>query len=144
MTSATWSPETEAPPAPEEEAQPRDQAESEARRAAENGPTTRLIEELIQRVGGEAGAKAVFSDPIVRGDLTVVPVSRVRWGLGGGSGSGPKDPEGQPTGSGSGGFGGVTAEPVGYLEIGPSGATFKAIPHLPDRRARAASRLSPG
>jgi uncharacterized spore protein YtfJ len=139
MTSAPWSLETEASPATdeaahttnEEEARPAAEAESDARRAAENGKTTRLLEELIQRVGGEAGAKAVFSEPIERSNLTVVPVARVRWGVGGGSGTGAMGPKGQPTGSGSGGAGGVTADPVGYLEIGSSGARFRAIPQLP-------------
>lgn len=129
MTSATWSPETEAGPAAEEEA--RSASEQEARDAVENGKATRLIEELIERVGGAAGAKAVFSDAIERGDLTVVPVSRVKWGVGAGTGTGPMDRDQQPTGSGSGGGGGVTADPVGYLEIGPSGATYRTIPQLP-------------
>jgi uncharacterized spore protein YtfJ len=106
-------------------------AEEAARHAAGNGKGTEVLERLIERVGGETGAKAVFSEPIQRGDLVVVPVARIRWGVGAGSGSGPVDRERQPTGSGSGGAGGATADPVGYLEIGPSGASFRAIPQLP-------------
>jgi len=51
----------------------------------------------------------------------VIPVARVRWGLGGGGGAGAE-------GSGSGGGGGVAADPIGYIEVTPAGATFRPIP----------------
>jgi uncharacterized spore protein YtfJ len=86
----------------------------------------------------------VFSQPIERNGLTVVPVARVRWGVGGGSGSGPTDREGKPTGSGAGGVGGVTADPVGYLEVGGDGARFRAIPHLPSAAFVLASGITAG
>jgi uncharacterized spore protein YtfJ len=54
--------------------------------------------------------------------VTVVPVARVRWGVGGGGGKSETD-----RASGSGGGGGVTADPVGYLEIRPTGAQFQPI-----------------
>jgi uncharacterized spore protein YtfJ len=74
----------------------------------------------------------VFGEPIKRGETTVVPVARVRWAVGGGSGSAIGGPEETVTGGGSGGGGGMTAEPIGYLEIGPSGAMFEPIgPRFP-------------
>jgi uncharacterized spore protein YtfJ len=105
--------------------------QSDARAQAEHaahGPQDQILEKLAERVGGKASVKAVFGDPIVRNGKSVVPVAKVRWGFGGGSGTGPVDESaGAPTGSGTGAGGGVTAEPIGYLEIGEEGAVFKPI-----------------
>lgn len=75
-------------------------AEGEAQHAAENDLASRLLERLADQVGGKAGAKAVFGDSVERDGITVIPVARVRWGVGAGGGAGPE-------GSGSGGGGGV-------------------------------------
>ncbi len=102
-------------------------AMQDARHAAEGGLTERFLGNLADRIGARAGVETVFGEPIQRGELTVVPVARMRWFFGGGSGSGA-DPTGTgATGSGSGGGGGVAADPVGHLEIRPSGATFQPI-----------------
>lgn len=98
----------------------------EARQAAKAGPANQFVERLAERIGGHANVRAVFGEPIERGDLVVVPVARVRWGVGGGAGSG-ESAGGSDSGSGSGGGGGVAADPVGYLEIRPTGATFQPI-----------------
>lgn len=97
----------------------------EARQAAEGGPGERFLEGVAERIGARASVTAVFGEPIDRGDLTVIPVARVRWGFGGGSGEGGD--EVGATGSGSGGGGGVAADAIGYVEIGPAGATFRPI-----------------
>jgi uncharacterized spore protein YtfJ len=95
----------------------------EAKKAAEGGADG-LLERLASRVGLNARASAVFGEPVERGDLTVIPVAKVRAGFGGGTGSMPSsDGEGE----GSGGGGGFTASPLGFIEIGPSGATFRRI-----------------
>ncbi|MBA2382956.1 MAG: sporulation protein [Chloroflexi bacterium] len=96
-------------------------AEDEARHAAENDLVSRLLEGLAFKVGGQAGAQAVFGDSVERDGITVIPVARVRWGVGGGGGAGPE-------GSGSGGGGGVAADPIGYIEVTSSGAIFRPIP----------------
>jgi uncharacterized spore protein YtfJ len=103
-------------------------AREEARRAAEGSPMDRLLARLMDRTGGSIGVQTSFGEPIQRGELTVVPVARVRWFFGGGGGSGPSEDstaEGTTTGTGAGGGAGVT--PIGFVEIGPSGATFKPI-----------------
>ena len=116
----------------------------EARRAGGGGPIDSFVERMAERLSGKASVSAVFGEPIERDGLTIIPVARVRWVFGGGAGSGPiavgpgkdvtepSEPIGgeQPTptmSSGSGGGGGVTADPVGYLEIGPDGASFVSI-----------------
>jgi uncharacterized spore protein YtfJ len=106
-------------------------ATAEAEKAATGAPGDAILEKLVEKVGGRASVKAVFGDPIERGGKTIVPVAKVRWGFGGGAGSGTAPAEGDATGtasgSGSGAGGGVTAEPIGYLEIDEAGAAFKPI-----------------
>lgn len=98
-------------------------ATAEAKRAAQGGPLDRALERLAERVGARASVQAVFGEPITQGDVTVVPVARVRWGVGIGGGTGG-DAGG---GSGSGGGGGAAADPIGYLEIRSTGASFQPI-----------------
>ena len=118
-----------------------DSALREATSAGGGSAIDGFVERMAERVGGKASVRAVFGDPIERDGITIVPVARVRWGFGGGAGRGPiavgpgtgEDPTGSTafdegmSGAGTGGGGGVTADPVGYLEIGPDGAVFKAI-----------------
>ena len=124
-----------------------DAAISDARRAGDGGPIDAFVERIAERVGGKASVRAVFGEPIERDGLTVIPVAKVRWGFGGGSGTGPiavgpgrpgasgsSDPADADaagsnlgTGSGMGAGGGATADPIGWLEIGPAGATFRSI-----------------
>ncbi|MCL9683229.1 spore germination protein GerW family protein [Legionella maioricensis] len=65
-------------------------------------------------------SKIIFSDPIVKEDVTVIPVAKIVYGLGGGVGTRAND-------SGEGGGGGFFAKPVGYIEIRNGTANFKAI-----------------
>lgn len=101
------------------------EAMEEARRVAEEGSAWRSLEWLAERIGARASVTAVFGEPIQRGDLSVIPVARVRWGFGGGEGQGGE--AAGPTGSGLGGGGGAAGDPVGYIEIGPGGAAFRPI-----------------
>ena len=96
-----------------------------ARAVGSGGPADRFLELLAERVGARAGVHAVFGEPIEQGDLTIVPVARVRWGFGGGHGSADDATSG--SGSGSGGGGGVSADPIGYIQLTPDGATFERI-----------------
>ncbi len=125
-----------------------DFALEQAQKAA-SGSIDGFVERMAERVGAKASVRAVFGDPIEKGGITVIPVARVRWGFGGGAGRGPiavgpgttDDASGGATngpandlpfdpgmsGAGTGGGGGVTADPIGYIEIGPDGATFRPI-----------------
>ena len=114
-----------------------------ANRAGAGGPLDDFVGRLAERVGAHASVKAVFGEPIQREGLVVVPVAKVRWGFGGGAGRGSLpgaaaasteaagEPELEGTtpggGSGQGGGGGVTADPIGWLEITDDGAEFKPI-----------------
>ena len=102
------------------------EAKDEARAAAVE-PMDKILDRLGERLGTQATVKAVFGEPVERGDVTVIPVARVRWGLGGGSGSGPAEREatnGERRASGTGAGGGAMADPMGYLEVRPSGAVY--------------------
>ena len=128
-----------------------DEAIAEATKAGGPGPIDGFVERMAERVGGKASVRSVFGDPIERDGFTIIPVAKVRWGFGGGAGGpiavGPGRTSGSPfsdptaaadggaAGAGTGGGGGVTADPVGYLEIGPDGASFISI---------ASPRPSPG
>ena len=90
--------------------------------ATEVGVADQLLERLAERIGGRASVETVFGPPVQRGDLTVIPVARIRWGVGGGGGASEKDGA-----TGSGGGGGLAADPIGYLEISSSGATYRPI-----------------
>jgi uncharacterized spore protein YtfJ len=102
-----------------------ERAEETARQAATDRPADRLLERLAELVGAKATVQAVYGDPIRQGEVTVVPVARVRWGFGGGGGHSEATATGAA--SGSGGGGGAAADPIGYLELADGAATFRPI-----------------
>ncbi len=109
----------------------------DAARKAADAPIDGFVERLAERIGGKVNVTTVFGEAIERDGITVIPVAKVRWGFGGGAGGpiavGPGlDDEGGRGTTGQGGGGGATADPVGWLEIGPEGAVFKPItPAMP-------------
>ena len=96
----------------------------EVRESVSNEPLDKMLERIAERIGAQANVKAVFGEPIQRGDVTVIPVARLRWGFGGGSGSAPATLDGPAPGNGTGAGGGVIADPLGYLEVRSDGASF--------------------
>jgi uncharacterized spore protein YtfJ len=115
-----------------------DTSMEEARQEAERDrPLDRLIEALVDRFGGRTGVHTVYGDPVERDQVTVIPVARVRWmaGAGAGSGGAPAGKGGARNGAegeGAGGGGGIIGDPVGYIEIRSSGATFQPIRGVPN------------
>ena len=99
----------------------------EAQEAAQ-GRGDDVVHMLAERLGFRAAASAVFGAPVEREGITVIPVAKVRWGFGGGSGRGIE--EGSETGEvgeGSGGGGGVMASPLGFIEVRDGIAEFKRV-----------------
>jgi uncharacterized spore protein YtfJ len=87
-----------------------------------------LLERVAAALGGRASVRAVFGEPITRGDVTIVPVARASFGFGGGTGRGWKAAPGEGGGTevpveaaeggdGGGGGGGADVRPLGYVEI---------------------------
>lgn len=87
-----------------------------------SGPQS-FVERLAEKLGLAAKAETVFAQPVQQNGVTVVPVAKVRWGIGGGD-SGKRE-------EGAGGGGGIVAAPAGYIEVTESGSRFKPIWSLP-------------
>ena len=96
-----------------------DQAFDEAEKASHSGAVG-LLETVFNQIGMNAGAKAVFGDPIEKSGRTVIPVAQAVIGTGGGGGGGSSD----KTGSGEGAGGGALTRPLGYIEISDEGTVF--------------------
>ena len=73
------------------------------------------------RVG--ASVRNVYGEPVVAGGRTVIPIARVGYGFGAGGGEG-QSPETAADRPGSGGGAGMSARPVGALEITEAGTRF--------------------
>ena len=80
-----------------------------------------LVEHLAETFGNKASAQTIYGSPVERQGVTVIPVGKVRYGLGGGSGNR------EQAGEGSGGGGGMMVAPVGYIEIKNGKSKFKRI-----------------
>ena len=63
------------------------------------------LEALFQSIVNQVGAKTIFGDPISANGKTIVPVAKVRYGFG--AGTGRKSPDNE---EGFGGGGGFTAK----------------------------------
>lgn len=72
-----------------------------------------------------ARVDAVFGAPVTEGGITVVPVARARWGVGGGSGR-RSARTGEPR-EGGGGGGGMRVDPVGFVVLRGEDAEFRPI-----------------
>jgi uncharacterized spore protein YtfJ len=88
-----------------------------------------MLERVADKLGMHAGASAAFGEPVERDGVTVIPVTQLIIGTGGGGGTSP-DAE-----SGIGAGGGAVTRPLGYIEIGAQGARY--VPFQP-------SWLNPG
>lgn len=104
-----------------------DDAIHDAQDAAEGGVLNSIIGGLASRIGGFASASAVYGDPVDQDGVTVIPVARIRWGFGGGGGSDGGGADGAAVDSGAGAGGGVTAHPVGFIELRDGEAEFRPI-----------------
>jgi uncharacterized spore protein YtfJ len=80
-----------------------------------------FLTRLIDRITLGTNARMIYGDPVERDGVMVIPVGKVRWGLGGGEGG---DVEGN---GGSGGGGGITVSPIGFIEIKNGLARFRPI-----------------
>ncbi len=102
------------------------------------------IENAMQMLRERLSVTTVYGDPVTADGITVIPVSRVSFGFGGGGGSGvtPRGVSDETlagngdaaiqAGSGMGGMGGAgTVEPLGYIEISATGSRW--VPLEPPR-----------
>ncbi|HEY8228019.1 MAG TPA: spore germination protein GerW family protein [Pyrinomonadaceae bacterium] len=80
----------------------------------------RFIGTIAEKLGAVARGSTIFSEPVEREGVTVIPVAKAQWGFGGGIGH-RKDEEG------AGGGGGVRVTPVGFIEIKNGHSEFRPI-----------------
>ncbi|WP_432193662.1 GerW family sporulation protein [Streptomyces sp. bgisy027] len=83
-----------------------------------------LLERLAERLGGRASVAAVYGDPVTAHGITVIPVAKVAYGFGGGTG---RTVEGAKAGDGGGGGGGVEVRPLGYIEIRDGVTAYRPV-----------------
>jgi hypothetical protein len=93
-----------------------------------------LFEQLARRLGG---GRLVYAKPLRIGERAVIPVSRVRVRGGFGFGQG-----GGEDGGGAGGW--LDARPAGFIDVGPEGARYEAIPREQGRAAAIVAGVAAG
>jgi uncharacterized spore protein YtfJ len=71
--------------------------------------------QAVGKVLDSARAATVFGEPVIQGDVTVIPVARIQSKGGGGGGAGPAQ-DGQTQRGRGGGFG-LSAKPVGVFVV---------------------------
>jgi uncharacterized spore protein YtfJ len=79
-----------------------------------------FVERLAQRLGISANADSIYGEPVEREGVTVIPVAKAMYGFGGGSGKKAGE-------EGTGGGGGVSITPIGYIEIKDGTTRFRSI-----------------
>ena len=86
------------------------------------------IQELFKSIGERfqttASVKSIYGEPITAEGKTIIPVAKVRYGFGGGSGTAATDSSSEdgerPLPSEGGGVGGgVEVIPVGFIKVTP-------------------------
>lgn len=79
------------------------------------------IHTISENLNDSATVKKIYGEPIIGVNRTVVPVAKIRFGFGAGSGKKRKGAEESDDkkneGGGGGGGGGIVVIPVGVLEI---------------------------
>ena len=88
----------------------------------------KYFESFQDKIVPSAHVKTVFGEPIAAEGKTIIPVAKIRYGFGGGMGSGPsRSGDEQRIGQGGGGGGGVMANPIGVVEVSAAGTHFVPI-----------------
>ena len=99
-----------------------------------NHPVNELMAETIRRIREAVDANTVVGEPIVAGEITLVPVSKISFGFGtGGSDFGGKAPK--PLGEnpfGGGGGAGVKVTPVCFLVVNGTSVKVLAVDAAPE------------
>lgn len=80
-----------------------------------------LLERLADRLGARAPGTIVFGEPVVRQNVTVIPVARIGFGVGFAGRADQEAGEEGPVGVGG------EAKPLGFIEITEGRATYKPI-----------------
>lgn len=85
-----------------------------------------LLQSLKESVLGQANVEAIYGEPVLAHDKTIIPVAKIMYGYGAGAGTGGLGDTGT-RGEGGGGGGGVRAVPVGVIEVSNQQTRFVPI-----------------
>lgn len=84
-----------------------------------------VVKEITEKIQKSANVKAIFGEPVEKGDFTVIPVGRVSICTMGGLGGEDKGKEKDKKSGGIGMSIRSKAIPVGYIEISKSGVQYR-------------------
>ena len=79
-----------------------------------------LTERLAEMFKTIVAAKLIYGEPIEHDGVVIIPVSKLRYGFGGGMGK--RNGE-----EGGGGGGGMIVHPAGYIELKEGSSRFRAV-----------------
>jgi uncharacterized spore protein YtfJ len=82
-----------------------------------------ILTSLADRFAATGKVQNVFGEPIEAHGKTIIPVARVKYGLGAGGGGENKSGTDDAVG-GAGGGGGVQVTPIGVIEVTDGGTRF--------------------
>jgi uncharacterized spore protein YtfJ len=108
--------------------------------------TKELIDSAVEHLYTSASVKTVYGEPIVIDGKTIIPVAKVAYGFGGGTGTkqgtekNGKEPAPSEAGESAGGA--VAAKPVGVVEI--SGQETKFVSFGQARKLASAAVIGSG
>lgn len=86
-----------------------------------------LFQSLAERLQQSANVSSVFGEPIAAQGRTIIPVAKISYGFGGGTGMGRRGRAEAGGEEGAGGGGGIAATPAGVIEVTEAGARFIPI-----------------
>jgi len=92
----------------------------------------KMLRALGDHVQASASVRNVYGDPVNAGGRTVIPIARIGYGFGGGRKVEERSEEAASPQEGSGGGAGMSARPIGALEITEAGTRF--IPFIDPAR----------
>ncbi|MBU0494128.1 MAG: sporulation protein [Chloroflexi bacterium] len=82
-----------------------------------------MLYKLVQEFKDTAKTKTIVGEPIVVAGKTIIPVSKVTLGFGGGYGEDPQE----KSGGGAGAAGGVSVSPVALIVIDEAGVSVSSL-----------------
>lgn len=112
-----------------------------------------IASSTIEKIKEMADVKTIIGDPIVANNMTIIPVSTVTYGFGGGGSDFPSKSDARLFGGGGGA--GITITPIAFLVISDEGVKMlhidtsdnmpekivNALPNLVDKATEALSKV---
>ena len=95
-------------------------------------PVNKIMENTLEKMREMVDVSTIIGDPMVTGDTTLIPVSKVTYGFTSGGTDLPTKQQNQEL-FGGGGGGGITITPVAFIVIEKGKCRMMQIPELVDK-----------